>query len=60
MVKKLPSSCREGFRYSPDARVYQRGPSKATRLRRLLILLEIEPSKKKPRIFFSFFKYFIT
>lgn len=32
--------------------VYQRGSSKTTRLRRLLVLLETKPSKKKPRIFF--------
>ena len=46
MVKRLPSGCRERLRQEPDPRGTHRGPSKASKLYRLLLVLEGEPFKE--------------
>ena len=38
VVKRMPSGCRERLRQKPDTRGRQRGPSKASRLQRLILL----------------------
>lgn len=43
VVKRLLNGFREGLSQKPDNRGMQRGPSKACRLQRLLVLLEDEP-----------------
>lgn len=43
VVRRLPSYFRERLRHKPNARGMQRGPSKASGLQRLLVVLEGEP-----------------
>ena len=39
VVKRMPRGCRERIRLKPDTRAVQRGPSKASGLQRLLVVL---------------------
>lgn len=43
VVRKLPSGFREKFRHKANTRGKKRGPSKASRLQRLLVMLDSEP-----------------